>query len=378
VKLPAIPRILLRRWYITLPGLIVVAALSVLVAGKVPPKYQANSYVLLLPPASSVGPGGNQFLALGGLEATTDVLARAMSDVATVNALKAEGVGPSDYLVARDQTTAGPVLVVTTTDKTGAQALADNALVVVRLAPTLAQLQQSVNVNPIDQVTAKRINEARDATIQLKSQLRALLVVIALGLILVIVTASLVDGPLTARAQRRRIRLDSAVESDIEQSGSDTDVVDLTASTLDADVAPARGAVVGNKIVDGTANEKLAERDAAATAAVATTPSDDAVSDSIDDAASTESVQETSEDGAETIVDNAEPKKDQPAEVTVPDIADETAADETAADEDEPSAINGAPINGGETNGADPDGSGSDVSGGSSLRRRLVRGSLGG
>jgi hypothetical protein len=408
VKLPALPRVLLRRWYVTLPGLIFVAAISVLTASKVPPKYQANSYVLLLPPASSVGPGGNQFLALGGLEATTDVLARAMSDIATVNALQAEGVGPSDYVVVRDASTSGPVLQVTTTDKTAAQALADNALVVVRLAPTLAQLQQSVNVNPIDQVTAKRINQAREATVQLKSQLRALLVVIALGLILVIIVAALVDGPMSTRAERRRSARSAEDDGENadqpEEAATDDIAVDLTSGMPEAELAPVADADTGVETLDHSEVDsgELGEQSVPDTD-VQPEPEPVVMEQPVAESADSVGAESGDESNDEATIVDTDTGEDNPvvsepvaseddsepaAAVAEADDAAELTAESSSepvadSDDDNHPHLNGAESehagsNGSDSNGTDSNNSDSDGSAGSSFRRRLVRGTFGG
>jgi hypothetical protein len=308
-----------------------------------------------------------------------------MSDIATVNALQAEGVGPSDYVVARDPSTSGPVLQVTTTDKTAAQALADNALVVVRLAPTLAQLQQSVNVNPIDQVTAKRINQAREATVQLKSQLRALLVVIALGVILVIIVAALVDGPMSARAERRRLA--RSAESDAEnadqpaEAAADDAAIDLTSDVPEAELAPVAGVDTGIESLDASTVEKVELSDQPAPApdvepqpSVATEPV----------AESTESVSDESDEAAIVVDADTEIDDRVASEDDNEDDSEPTAAVAAAdSDDDNHAHVNGADSehaepNGAGSNGAESESDESDGSSGSSFRRRLVRGTFGG
>ena len=49
---------LLRRWYFVLAGLMITGALTYMVFEKAPISYSANASSVLLPPSSTVGPGG--------------------------------------------------------------------------------------------------------------------------------------------------------------------------------------------------------------------------------------------------------------------------------------------------------------------------------
>ncbi|MCW2530013.1 MAG: hypothetical protein JWM76_4873, partial [Pseudonocardiales bacterium] len=59
---PGLAWIMLRRWYLTFVGVLVTAALCAAAIVLVPAKYQASASLLLLPPKTAVGNGGNPYL----------------------------------------------------------------------------------------------------------------------------------------------------------------------------------------------------------------------------------------------------------------------------------------------------------------------------
>lgn len=214
-------RVLWRRWYITILGLLATVGLVLGAVSLVPVKYEAKSYVLLLPPSAK--DGSNPLLSLGGLQSTVDVLARAMLDATTADALKRQGV-TATYTVARDLTTDGPVLVVTTDDKTSSGALSANADVVARLAPTMLALQSQQAVKTSSLISLQEINKATTTAVLRKSQIRALLVAVAVGILLTVLLAALIDG-LVLRRRSRRTQKGSlpSFESAIDGRGSALD-----------------------------------------------------------------------------------------------------------------------------------------------------------
>src|ERR1700761_4590468 len=95
-------RVLITRWYVTLVGLLVTVALFFGAVTVVHVKYEAKSYVLLMPPniGDSTAPGstaqvsgnGNPFLELGGLQPAVDALSRAAMDASNAQALQKKGM----------------------------------------------------------------------------------------------------------------------------------------------------------------------------------------------------------------------------------------------------------------------------------------------
>lgn len=204
-----LPRIMRQRWYFTLVGLLVTALLCGLAAIAVPVKYQARAQILVLPPHTSVGTGGNPYLALGGLQAASDVLARAMSDGKTFQLLRSQGV-TGTYTVARDLTTSGPILLVVAEDSTPAGALNTLSGILSQAAPRLTQLQDDLSVPENTRLTSNVFTQDSVAGIQRKSQLRAILVAFAAGIFVTIMLVSAADSVLSRRRRRRLARSDRA------------------------------------------------------------------------------------------------------------------------------------------------------------------------
>jgi len=195
---------MLQRWYFTLVGLLITAALCVLAALAVPIKYQAKAQILVLPPHTSVGTGGNPYLALGGLQAASDVLARAMSDGKTFQLLRSEGI-TGTYTVARDLTTSGPILLVDAEDSTPEGALSTLNGILSQAAPRLTALQDDLNVPSNTRLTSNVFTQDSVASTLRKSQIRAVLVGFAAGVFVTIMLVSAADSALTRRRRRRQV-----------------------------------------------------------------------------------------------------------------------------------------------------------------------------
>jgi hypothetical protein len=209
----SVPSVLLRRWYATLAGVAITAALVVAAMSMVPVQYSATSYVLIVPPKpSSQQQGQNTLLALGGLQPTADVLARSMTDPPVAKALASQGVSPN-YTVTRDLTTAGPILIVTSQESTSEQALNSDKRLTAQISSNLRTLQDSVNVPANARATTVTLSPAARANPVIKKQLRVVLVAVAVGLLVTILGVSLLDG-LLRRRQRRPSEADSDIASE--------------------------------------------------------------------------------------------------------------------------------------------------------------------
>lgn len=198
---------LVRRWPVTILGILLTGALCFVAYVAVPVRYQATANVLLVPPKS--GPGDNPLLDLTGMDNVADVLARAATDTkATEQVARAGLIG--SFGVARDITTGGPVLLITTTSPTAQQALDLRAQVIGVLDPTLASLQTSMDVSISSRITTNVLNASNTATVVAKSQTRALIAAGAVGLLLTLQLVALVERLSLRRARRRAADADAA------------------------------------------------------------------------------------------------------------------------------------------------------------------------
>src|ERR1700716_4105637 len=116
----SLPRLAVRRWPVTILGLILTATLAAAAITTVKPTYTAQTSVLLVPPVKA---GQNPFLALGGLEQIADVASRSLADDSTTTALQAKGL-TGTYALSRDQSVSGPIVAVVRKDPPPARARA--------------------------------------------------------------------------------------------------------------------------------------------------------------------------------------------------------------------------------------------------------------
>ncbi|MEO9239028.1 MAG: hypothetical protein ABI418_13175, partial [Jatrophihabitantaceae bacterium] len=128
----SIGRALVRRWYVSVLGILITVGLLAGAVVEVPATYQARASVLLLPPKTKLE--ANPLLGLGGLQEVSDVLARAISDSETADQILAIGSG-GKYSVGRDTSTSGPIILITAEASTSTAALAIKRALIDKLGP---------------------------------------------------------------------------------------------------------------------------------------------------------------------------------------------------------------------------------------------------
>jgi hypothetical protein len=186
------------RWYILVLGLVATAGLAVLAVIAVPPKYVATASVVLLPPKTSDS-GQNPYLALGGLQPMTDVVAQAMMSEDSIKAVQEAG-GTDDYLVERDRTTSGPLLAISVNDQTPEAAVSSMQVVLDLIPTTLLSLQKSDKIRSSFHVTSSVVAQDGEPEVNRKGQLRAIVVALAAGFAGSLWLAGFIEG-----AARRRV-----------------------------------------------------------------------------------------------------------------------------------------------------------------------------
>jgi capsular polysaccharide biosynthesis protein len=191
-----------RRWLVATAGLCVTICLAVAALSFVPPTYEATASVLLLPKGGTGAQGENPYLALGGLQPTTDAVARAMLDSQVQKSLADRGAR-GNYVVDTDRATNGPIIEITAEDPSAAVALTTMRLVVEQIPRTLDSLQQAVNVPTRARMSLTILTEDRQATTVVKTRIRALVASVGIGLALTFAAVVIVDGYLNNRRSRR-------------------------------------------------------------------------------------------------------------------------------------------------------------------------------
>jgi capsular polysaccharide biosynthesis protein len=255
---------LLRRWPLTLLGIIATCGLCVLAVMLVPVKYQAQADLLVIPPVNSAGPNTNPnpYLALSNVSDFSAGVGRQMMSGRVVNQLKHQGLDGT-YTVLQDPTTIAPILIVTVNGPTAQAALNNLQLVLRTASPTVASIQSDNLVSPADAITIQTLAQPNKPKTVYKSRLRALVVAGAAGLI---GTALVVSGVDELLLRRRRGRDESGADADVAAPDSADETGEISVPPKKADRArpgvvvwPDERAVATTK---GNAREKAASVEA--------------------------------------------------------------------------------------------------------------------
>jgi hypothetical protein len=192
-------RVLTRRWYVVLGGLLITMLLCLGAASASPAQYEASSSFMLLPPEALVnGKPTNPYLNLGGLDGMADVVSTAMTDNSVADAMTKTGV-TADYEIKRDFTIAGPVLNLDVRGSSPVDALSAQAFLLKRVPVVLNSLQSAVSVAVDNQISSTVITQDKAPKVNRKKQIRLLLVAGIGGLGVTYLGATVVDGILLGR-----------------------------------------------------------------------------------------------------------------------------------------------------------------------------------
>lgn len=219
-----------RRWYLTIAGLIATALLCFGASVVVSPTYEAKASLLLLPPADSVEGGGNYLLQLGGLEGVVAILNRTLNSQSANDAIKKVAPGAT-YTVAPDYTTSGPIIIITADDKTPETTLKTLTAVSDLAGPSLANLQQSLGIGVSSRIRSTPLDTDLTPTTIRKTQVRALVIAAAGGLVGSALLIGLVDSWLL---RRRRI----SHHHPTDQSSADESSADHDPEATDRGIRP--------------------------------------------------------------------------------------------------------------------------------------------
>ncbi|MGO9080046.1 MAG: hypothetical protein ACLQDY_13540 [Streptosporangiaceae bacterium] len=193
-----------RNWLVAVTGLFVTICLTAAAFVMVPASYVATDQIALIPPIPkpTTANGGtiNPYLGLAGLDSMAAVVALAMTDEATGQALAKAGV--SQYTVEPNPLSAGPILILQVQAST--PAAASNALdALTRQAPlTVARLQREASIASSAFVTVQVISRPSLPARSGKTQLRAVILVFILGIVLTLLAVAFVDAWRIRRRQR--------------------------------------------------------------------------------------------------------------------------------------------------------------------------------
>ncbi|GAA1935210.1 hypothetical protein [Nocardioides hwasunensis] len=242
--------VLVRRWYVVLAGMVVLAAGAAAVITYVPTTYQSTGQMLfLLPPtASGTERPVNPYLNLqDGLTTAASLVAGAASTKDVEKEMKAEGLD-AEYAIAVVPGT-GPLITVTAKDSNAELATETRDAMMTWIDRELRRIQDEVDVPQTQYISAIRSSVSRSAEALPGSKLRALAALLAVvGLLTLIATFGL-DRLLLRRAARRAGRRDALGEDDLDDvdpTGAEHDDAVTHAGSHSATPAASPGAEVGH------------------------------------------------------------------------------------------------------------------------------------
>lgn len=230
-----------RRWYIGVAGLLVAAVAAVFVYQTVKPSYERSASELLLPGSQSIPKGGNPYLFLGDVSQATDILVRALG-ADDVQKPAVEGHPGATVAIARDSTTSGPIVVITTTAKTNADAEAVLHGMVKQLRTTLATLQTNAGAKGGQLITSTSLTFDRSSTLNQKTRYTYTGIAAATIVVITLLAIAFIDGLILGRARRKKA---AAQDPPSEPKAVLAAVPEVNDD--ESDEAPERAAVAGDR-----------------------------------------------------------------------------------------------------------------------------------
>jgi capsular polysaccharide biosynthesis protein len=180
-----------RRWKILIAGLLLTAIAALLAMRILPPTYQATGSVIFISPAittdgsaSDPTQPANPYLNFGTpLAATADVVSASVNSDTTANRLSAAGA-TGTYQVALDPNSDAPLMSVEATARDSAKAVKTRDIVINEIRRELAEIQQASGAPVAQLIRAQTVTVSDNAPRVHGSLVRALAVILAVGVVL--------------------------------------------------------------------------------------------------------------------------------------------------------------------------------------------------
>jgi len=195
MDLAEIFRVMCRRWYVLLPGLLLSAGLTVAVALVVPVTYQSQSTVVLLnSQKATVAYDGNPFLSTQtSLTGMADSLARNLNSDASVRELKSRGAKGTFEAKLADNAQ-GPLMWLTVTGTDQAAVLSSDRILTSYAKERLEQFQDQQSVAEKARIRMTTIVAPQTPVAQTKTRLEYMVMAGGLGLVLSMVATFYVEA----------------------------------------------------------------------------------------------------------------------------------------------------------------------------------------
>lgn len=195
MDLAEIFRVMRRRWYVLLPGLLVTVGLTVAVLFVVPVTYQSQSTVVLLnSQKATVAYDGNPFLSTQtSLTGMADSLARNLNSDRSVRELKAAGATGTFEAKLADNAQ-GPLMWLTVTGTDKKSVLASDRILTDYAKDRLEEFQKQQSVVPKAMIRMTTIVPPQDPVAQTKTRLEYMIMAGGAGLVLTLVVVFYVEA----------------------------------------------------------------------------------------------------------------------------------------------------------------------------------------
>ncbi len=185
MDLAEIFRVMRRRWFVLLPGLLLTAGLMVAVVMAVPITYQSQSTVVLLnSQKATVAYDGNPFLSTQtSLTGMADSLARNLNSDGSVRELKSRGAKGTFEAKLADNAQ-GPLMWLTVTGTDKAAVLKADRVLTAYAKERLDQFQKEQSVAPKAMIRMQTVVPPQNPVAQTKTRLEYMIMAGGLGLVL--------------------------------------------------------------------------------------------------------------------------------------------------------------------------------------------------
>jgi hypothetical protein len=203
MDLAEIVRVMRRRWYVLLPGLLLTAALVVGAYVAVPATYKSQSTVMLLNSRkATVDFGGNPFLSTQtSLTGMADSLARNLNSDASVAALKSQGAAGTSFAKIADNAL-GPLMWLTVTGTDQRAVLRSDQLLTAFADQRLQEFQSAQSVTEPAMIRMTTIVPPQNPVAQTKTRTEYLALAALAGLVLSMIATFYTEARLRGRAPR--------------------------------------------------------------------------------------------------------------------------------------------------------------------------------
>lgn len=216
--------VLLRRWYVAVPVLLVSLGIAGGVFLKVHTQYESTGTMVLtaptagattaIDPAKASGPGNPLLDFEGSLTITTQLLIQSLSSPAVQQQIAQEG-GAGTFQ-AGDGETGGPFVVIVADANSPAQAQLTVSLALKYAQNELDARQKNLNAPPSTYIGTQSVVSPTNATTKIGGKVRAAGVALVAGVVLSLATAYGIESWSTSRRRKRATDDDVADVDELE------------------------------------------------------------------------------------------------------------------------------------------------------------------